>query len=109
MLLDLQLYLHELADKTMTHPMVVVGLLGQLIFMSRFIVQWIASERAKASVIPVAFWYLSLVGSLLVLWYGIADQDIVVILGQAFGFIVYIRNLYLIHTHTKRQPRMEAA
>lgn len=74
----------------------LVGLLGQLAFTARFIVQWVASERAKASVMPVAFWYLSIVGGLVVLAYGIHKLDLVIILGQLPGVVVYSRNLWLI-------------
>lgn len=75
---------------------VTVGLLGQAFFFSRFIVQWAVSERRKESVVPVAFWYLSIVGSLLLLTYGIADRDPVIIIGNLPNAIVYIRNLMLI-------------
>lgn len=75
----------------------IVGLLGQLAFTARFIVQWVASERAKASVMPVAFWYLSIIGGLVVLAYGIHKLDLVIILGQLPGVVVYSRNLWLIH------------
>ena len=74
-----------------------VGLLGQLMFTARFIVQWIASERAGQSVMPVAFWYLSIVGGLIVLAYGVHKLDLVIILGQLPGVVVYSRNLWLIH------------
>lgn len=73
-----------------------VGLLGQLMFTGRFIVQWIASERAKRSVMPVAFWYFSIIGGLIVLAYGIHKLDLVIILGQLPGVVVYSRNLWLI-------------
>jgi lipid-A-disaccharide synthase-like uncharacterized protein len=75
----------------------LVGLMGQLAFTARFIVQWIASEKAKASVMPVAFWYLSIIGGLVVLAYGIHKLDLVIILGQLPGVVVYSRNLWLIH------------
>jgi lipid-A-disaccharide synthase-like uncharacterized protein len=75
----------------------VVGLLGQCLFMMRFIVQWIHSERHQKSLIPVSFWYLSLGGGLIVLAYGIHKLDPVIILGQLPGTIVYLRNLMLIH------------
>ncbi len=75
----------------------VVGLVGQGIFSMRFVVQWIASERKKESYIPVAFWYLSLGGSITLLIYAIHIQDPVFIIGQSTGFIIYIRNLYLIY------------
>lgn len=77
---------------------VVVGLLGQLMFTGRFIVQWIASERAKRSVVPVAFWYFSIFGGAIVLAYGIHKLDLVIILGQLPGVVIYTRNLWLIRT-----------
>ncbi len=73
-----------------------VGLLGQLVFAARFIVQWIASERAGRSVVPVFFWYLSILGSLVVLAYGLHKLDPVIIVGQLPGVLVYSRNLWLI-------------
>jgi lipid-A-disaccharide synthase-like uncharacterized protein len=74
-----------------------VGFVGQLLFFSRFLVQWLASERRGESVVPTAFWYLSLGGAALLLSYAIWRQDPVFILGQSFGFFVYTRNLYFIH------------
>ena len=93
--------MHELlstfgAGSTGDAVWLLVGLLGQLAFTARFIVQWVASERAKASVMPVAFWYLSIVGGLVVLAYGIHKLDLVIILGQLPGVVVYSRNLWLI-------------
>jgi len=73
-----------------------VGLLGQCLFMARFIVQWIHSEKHGKSLIPVSFWYLSLLGGLVVLAYGLHKLDPVIILGQLPGTIVYTRNLMLI-------------
>ncbi|WP_118137880.1 lipid-A-disaccharide synthase N-terminal domain-containing protein [Oceanicella sp. SM1341] len=72
------------------------GLLAQGIFMARMLVQWLASERARASVVPVSFWWLSLWGSVLLLVYGALRQDVVIIAAQLFGFIVYGRNLWFI-------------
>jgi dolichol-phosphate mannosyltransferase len=74
----------------------VVGFAGQLAFTGRFVLQWLYSEYKKRSVIPTSFWYLSIVGSALLLMYAIYRQDPVFIAGQAFGFIVYLRNLQLI-------------
>lgn len=74
-----------------------IGFLGQAIFSARFIVQWIASEKEKRSIIPVAFWYLSLLGGLTLLVYSIYKQDPVFILGQSAGMFIYSRNLFLIH------------
>lgn len=75
----------------------IVGLLGQLMFTARFIVQWIASERAGKSVIPLAFWYFSLFGGVIVLAYGIHKVEPVIILGQLPGVVIYSRNLWLIY------------
>jgi lipid-A-disaccharide synthase-like uncharacterized protein len=76
---------------------VILGLIGQGIFAARFLVQWIASEKKKESHIPLVFWYLSLGGAMILLAYAIYRRDPVFILGQATGFIVYIRNLMLIY------------
>ncbi len=73
-----------------------LGFLAQILFSARFLVQWIASEKAGKSVVPVAFWYLSIVGSSLLLLYAIHRRDPVFILGQAAGVFIYSRNLYLI-------------
>lgn len=73
-----------------------LGLLGQSLFTGRFVVQLFASERAQTSVNPVQFWYLSLFGSLLLLAYALHTGDAVILLGQSFGMIVYLRNLGLI-------------
>ena len=74
-----------------------IGLVGQCLFMMRFIVQWIHSERHGQSLIPISFWYLSLLGGVIVLAYGVHKLDPVIILGQLPGTIVYTRNLVLIH------------
>lgn len=73
-----------------------VGFLGQALFSARFIVQWLASERRKQSVIPTAFWYLSLAGGLVLLTYAIWRRDPVFIAGQSLGAFIYTRNLWLI-------------
>ena len=73
-----------------------VGLLGQGIFSARFIIQWLVSEKEKRSVIPVAFWYLSLLGGITLLFYSIYKRDPVFILGQSTGVLIYSRNLFLI-------------
>ncbi|MDF9778369.1 MULTISPECIES: lipid-A-disaccharide synthase N-terminal domain-containing protein [Pseudomonas] len=74
----------------------LVGFAGQVAFTGRFVLQWLYSEYKKRSVIPTNFWYLSIVGSTLLLAYAIYRQDPVFIAGQAFGSIVYFRNLQLI-------------
>jgi lipid-A-disaccharide synthase-like uncharacterized protein len=75
---------------------ILVGFLGQLLFTARFLVQWIASERAGKSVIPLAFWFFSLGGGLILLGYAIYRRDPVFIVGQAAGVFIYVRNLMLI-------------
>jgi lipid-A-disaccharide synthase-like uncharacterized protein len=78
-----------------------IGFLGQGLFTARFLIQWIYSERKRKSVIPTAFWYFSLAGSLTLLAYAIHRKDPVFIVGQSTGLIVYIRNLTLISNERK--------
>ena len=74
---------------------VIFGIVAQIMFSARFLVQWIVSEIRKESFVPKSFWYLSLAGSTMLLIYSIHRRDPVFILGQAFGTIVYLRNLAL--------------
>jgi lipid-A-disaccharide synthase-like uncharacterized protein len=93
---------------TAEHVWLGVGLLGQSLFSARFLVQWIASERRRRSVVPVAFWYFSLAGGLVLLAYATWRRDPVFIIGQASGIFVYVRNLYFIRTRPQQpagQPR----
>jgi lipid-A-disaccharide synthase-like uncharacterized protein len=78
---------------------VSVGMFGQMMFFGRFFIQWIASERAKRSVVPLAFWYFSIAGGAILLVYAIYKADIVFILGQGGGLAIYVRNLVLISRH----------
>ncbi len=80
---------------------VAFGLFGQLLFTGRFLVQWIASERAKRSVVPIAFWYFSISGGMILLAYAIYRQDPVFILGQSMGLFIYLRNLWLIRVERR--------
>ena len=82
-----------------------VGLFGQLFFSARFLVQWIASERAGRSVIPVAFWFLSIGGGLILLGYALYRGDPVFILGQGLGTFIYVRNLVLIARERRTAAR----
>ncbi len=75
----------------------LVGFLGQGVFTCRFLAQWIVSERRGQSVVPVTFWWLSVAGGVLLLFYAVHRRDPVFILGQAAGLVVYLRNLILIH------------
>jgi len=84
------------SSMTSDHLWLGVGLLGQAFFSMRFLVQWIASERRKESVIPTSFWFFSIGGGLTLLIYAIYRLDPVFILGQGAGLFVYLRNLYLI-------------
>jgi lipid-A-disaccharide synthase-like uncharacterized protein len=83
----------------------LVGFAGQGLFSMRFIVQWLQSERAKKSVLPLAFWYFSLAGGATLLAYAIHRQDPVFILGQAAGLFIYLRNLQVLwRDRTKQAP-----
>lgn len=75
---------------------VILGFVAQGLFTMRFVVQWIASERARKSVIPVAFWFFSIGGGILLLIYALYRRDPVFIAGQSLGLVVYFRNLYFI-------------
>ena len=72
------------------------GIVAQLVFTGRFLVQWVASERAGRSVVPVAFWVLSMVGGMMTLVYGIQRREPVIIMGQVLAVFIYVRNLMLI-------------
>src|SRR6478672_10221439 len=76
---------------------IAIGFLGQGLFFGRWLIQWIVSERQAESRMPIAFWYMSLVGGLITLAYAIYRRDPVFIAGQGVGAVVYIRNLMLIH------------
>ena len=80
----------------------IIGFLGQVIFAARFIVQWIYSEKKGESLIPIAFWYLSIFGGLGLLTYAIFRKDPVIITGQLFGIFIYLRNLILIYKKNKK-------
>ena len=93
---------------TFERAWLVFGLLGQVIFGMRFIVQWIASERKKESHIPIVFWYLSIVGGIITTAYAIHKRDVVFIISQGAGLTVYTRNLMLIY-RAKRTTTPPAA
>lgn len=89
-------------------PLVIFGLAGQCVFMLRFVVQWFASERRGRSYVPIGFWYLSVVGGLMLLVYGVLDEDPVILLGQSLGMTIYARNLFLIYARRARYQRRRA-
>ena len=87
----------------------IVGFGGQLLFTLRFLVQWIQSERKHRSVVPLAFWYLSLAGGMTLFAYAVYRQDPVFMLGQATGVFIYSRNLQLIRRERRRLAIAESA
>ena len=95
--------MHVLQVDTRTELLwVLFGFGAQLMFTARFLVQWLASERARASVVPVAFWYFSLGGGVVLFSYAVHRGDPVFILGQSMGIVIYSRNLWLIHAERRR-------
>ena len=82
----------------------VFGIVAQLLFAARFVVQWISSERAGKSVIPFAFWFFSMGGGLMTLVYGVVKREPVIILGQGLATIIYVRNIMLIIKERRRPP-----
>mgnify|MGYP001457301936 CR=1 FL=1 len=81
---------------------IVLGFAAQFLFMMRFMVQWIASERAGRSIVPVAFWFFSIGGGALLLVYALKRQDPVFIAGQGLGLFIYFRNIWLIFREKKQ-------
>ena len=87
----------------------IIGFAGQTLFFMRFFFQWIVSEKNKKSTIPEIFWYFSLGGGLILLLYAIHRQDPVFIMGQAFGLLVYVRNIMLIISERKNKAAADAS
>jgi lipid-A-disaccharide synthase-like uncharacterized protein len=81
---------------------VVFGFVGQILFFFRFFYQWLASEAAKRSVVPEAFWYFSIAGGLVLFIYAIQRSDPVFIVGQGCGIFIYLRNIYLIRRERRQ-------
>lgn len=88
---------------------VFLGLLGQVLFTGRMILQWLTSEKAKRSVVPVGFWWMSLAGASMLLIYFIWRRDIVGVLGQATGWLIYVRNLWFIYRNSSDELARAAA
>jgi lipid-A-disaccharide synthase-like uncharacterized protein len=84
------------------HWWLLVGFGGQALFMGRFVIQWLASEREGRSVVPVAFWYFSILGALVLLAYAAHRRDPVFVSGQLLGVLIYLRNLHLIRLERSR-------
>ncbi len=91
-------------DPTTWDFWIAFGFLGQAAFSARFLVQWVWSERKGESFIPIWFWYFSLVGGLILTVYAVHRRDPVFTVGQAFGLLVYVRNLMLIRNQPKAPP-----
>jgi len=87
---------------------VLIGFGGQALFMMRFLVQWIASEKAGKSVMPEIFWYFSIGGGLVLLAYAVHKQDPVFIFGQALGTFIYLRNIYFVRREKRRAKAVGA-
>lgn len=90
---------------TTVQTWLLIGFLGQGIFTARFLVQWLASEKKKDSVVPVAFWWLSMGGGLTLLAYAIYREDPVIIAGQSLGVFIYVRNLMLVGKGKRRAAK----
>ncbi len=84
---------------------IIIGFVGQSLFFMRFFVQWLASEKAGASIIPDSFWYFSVGGGLTLFIYALYRQDPVFILGQSTGLLIYMRNLYFIRRKNAPSPQ----
>ncbi|MCV6585925.1 MAG: lipid-A-disaccharide synthase N-terminal domain-containing protein [Marinibacterium sp.] len=80
---------------------VIVGFGAQMLFFGRWIVQWLASEKLKKSVVPELFWWFSIIGGLTLFAYAVHRKDPVFIMGQCFGVVVYARNLWLIYAEKR--------
>jgi lipid-A-disaccharide synthase-like uncharacterized protein len=92
---DLRAYLYDVFVAKLDFWL-VFGIVAQLLFTARFVVQWIVSERLGKSVVPLAFWFLSMGGGLMLLIYGIVRREPIIILGQGLAVFIYLRNLMLI-------------
>jgi lipid-A-disaccharide synthase-like uncharacterized protein len=103
MLTALQNYLHDVFVAQFDW-WIVLGFIAQALFSMRFVVQWIASERAGRSVMPTAFWIFSIGGGALLLIYALYRKDPVFIAGQGLGLFIYLRNLYFVMRETAQTP-----
>jgi lipid-A-disaccharide synthase-like uncharacterized protein len=104
-LLALLPFIPDTLQETPERVMIVVGFGGQFLFAMRFIIQWLTSEGAKRSVIPIAFWYFSIGGGTVLLLYAIWRQDPVIICGQGLGLFIYMRNLIFIFRESGKNPK----
>jgi lipid-A-disaccharide synthase-like uncharacterized protein len=98
-------FLQKLPRTTPELVWFIVGMTGEAVFLMRFVVQWIASERSKRTVVPIVFWHLSLVGTLMVLAYAVHTLDPVFMLAYSLNMVIYVRNL----TIARRSPGQTVA
>ena len=87
----------------------IVGFTGQMVFGARFVLQWIVSEYKKRSHVPIAFWYISIIGSVILLTYSIHRKDLIFMLGLSLNTLIYMRNLRLIYKHAAKSAENGAA
>ena len=83
--------------KTNEAILLIIGVVGQGLFSARFLIQWVVSEKKRESVIPLPFWYFSLLGGITLFIYAFSKKDLVIMVGQGTGIFIYTRNLYLIY------------
>jgi lipid-A-disaccharide synthase-like uncharacterized protein len=106
----IEFFKNSVTEQVAGHPFwFTVGLTGQVVFGCRFILQWIVSEYKKRSHVPVAFWYISLAGSIILLTYAIHRRDLVFMLGLSLNTLIYVRNLHLIYKHSGKPVLNSAA
>jgi lipid-A-disaccharide synthase-like uncharacterized protein len=96
-----------ISNKNVSSHLMIWGVASQLVFTFRFVYQWIYTEKRKESILPIGFWLISFVGSMLVLSYAIIRKDPVLFIGQIFGFVVYTRNIILWMNDKKKSERMD--
>lgn len=99
---DLGDYLHDVFVARLDFWL-LFGIAAQILFALRFVVQWVASERAGRSVMPTAFWFFSVTGGLMILTYGIVRREPIIIIGQVLAVFIYVRNLMLIWTERRKR------
>lgn len=87
--------------KTSEAILLIIGFVGQGLFSARFLIQWVVSEKKRESVIPLPFWYFSLLGGITLFVYAVSKKDLVIMVGQGTGIFIYTRNLYLIYRKRK--------
>jgi len=88
--------------------LLIIGFVGQGLFSARFLIQWVVSEKKRESVIPLPFWYFSLLGGITLFIYAFSKKDLVIMVGQGTGILIYTRNLYLIHRKRKLDLKQQS-